>query len=107
MKDLNNKSITREAQVRSREASCGSSVDQTDELMYKNVIGGTECGRAGPGSRSPLGQTRCVYDAVVSGRCINLSGEVSSCGLSELQSAQDQASSPASDGGVSTDAEVS
>jgi hypothetical protein len=33
VKDLNNKSITKEAQVRIREASCGSSVDQTDELM--------------------------------------------------------------------------
>ena len=40
MRDLNNNIITREAQVRNREVACESSVDQTDELMNKNVIGG-------------------------------------------------------------------
>jgi hypothetical protein len=100
VRDLNNNSITREAQVRSREASCGSSVDQTGEPMYKNTVGGTEDGRAGPGSQSPSGQIRCVNGAVVSGKCINLSGEVSVTGVPEFQSAHDQASSSVSDGGV-------
>ncbi|HBR95527.1 MAG TPA: hypothetical protein DEA90_15300, partial [Opitutae bacterium] len=42
MKDLNNKSITREAQVRNREVTCGSSVDQTDELMLQVPPKGNE-----------------------------------------------------------------
>jgi RNA-directed DNA polymerase len=100
VKDLNKPSITREAQVRSREAGCESSVDQTDELMYKNVIEGADSGRAGQGSRSPSGQTGSVNDAVVSGKGINLSGETSAIGLPGLQSAHEQTSSSASDGGV-------
>ena len=65
MRDLNNKSINREAQGRSREAWSERSVYQTDEPMNKNVIGGADGGRAGPGSQSPSGQTRYVNDAVV------------------------------------------
>ena len=107
VKDLNNKSITREAQVRNREATCGRSVDQTNELMNKNVIGGANGGRVSPGLRSPSGQTRSVYDAVVLGKGINLSGEASIGGLSELQSAHEPASSLASDGEVITDGGVS
>ena len=107
MRDLNNIIITREAQVRSREALCESSVYQTDEPMYKNVIGGADGGRAGPGSQSPSGQTGCVNGAVVSGKGINLSGEASVGGLSELKSAQEQASSSASDGKVIADRGVS
>ena len=100
MKDLNNKSITREAQVRSREAGCESSVDQTDELMYKNAIGGADSGRAGPGSRSPSGQTGGVNGAVASGKGISLSEEASIAGLPGLQSARETASSSVSDGAV-------
>ena len=107
MKDLNNIIITREAQGRSREAVSESSVYQTGELMDKNAIGGTDGGRAGPGSRSPSGQTRCVYGAVASGKCINLSGEASKVGLSELQSAREQAGSVVSNGGVIDDGGVS
>ena len=107
VKDLNTKSITREAQAHNREVMCESSVYQTDELMNKNVIEGADSGRAGPGSRSPSGQTGSVNDAVVSGKGINLSGEASTGGLSELKSAQEQASSPASDGGVTIDRGVS
>ena len=99
--------ITREAQERSREAGFESSVDQTDELMNKNAIGGAEGGRAGPGSRSPSGQTRCVYGAVASGKYINLSGKASKVGLSELKSAREQAGSAASNGGVIDDGGVS
>ena len=107
MRDLNNIIITGEAQVRSREALCESSVYQTDELMDRNVIGGADSGRAGQGSRSPTGQTGSVNDAVVSGQGINLSGEASVGGLSELKSAQEQASSSASDGKVIADRGVS
>ena len=83
VKDLNNKSITREAQAQNREVPCESSVDlprreattpqpaqrriTTDELMYKNVMGGANGGRVSPGLRSPSGQTRSVNGAVVSG----------------------------------------
>ena len=107
MKDLNNKSITREAQVRNREVTCGSSVDQTDEPMNKNGIGGADSGRAGPGSRSPSGQTGSVNVAVVSGRGINLSREASLGGLSELKSAHSKASSLGSDAEVITEGGVS
>lgn len=99
--------ITREAQVHNREVMCERSVDQTDELMDKNVIGGADSGRAGQGSRSPTGQTGSVNDAVVSGQGINLSGEASIVDLPELQFAQEQASSLASDGGVIIDGGVS
>ena len=87
MRDLNNKLITREAQGRSREAWSERSVYQTDELMDKNVIGGAEGGRAGQGSRSPSGQTRCVNGAVVSRKIINLPGEASNDGGARLKSA--------------------
>ena len=100
MKDLNNKIITREAQGRNREVSSESSVDQTDELMNKNVIGGAESGRVGQGSRSPSGQTGSANDAVVSGKGISLSGEASCPGRSGFQSTRKQAGSHASDGGV-------
>ena len=92
VKDLNTKSITREAQAHNREVMCESSVYQTDELMNKNVIEGADSGRAGPGSRSPSGQTGSVNDAVVSGKGINLSGEASMSGSPELQPAQEPAS---------------
>ena len=98
MRDLNNNPITREAQGRSREAVSESSVDQTDEPMNKNVIGGADGGRAGPGSRSPSGQTGCVNGAVVSGKVIDLSGEASAGGLEGLQSARTNPDSHASDG---------
>ena len=107
MRDLNNNSITREAQLQNREVLWGSSVDQTDEPMNKNVIGGTDGGRAGPGSRSPSGQTRCVNDAVVSGKCINLSGETSTGGLTGLESAHSKLSVSASNGGDRADRGVS
>ena len=107
MRDLNNKSITREAQGRSREAWSERSVDQTDEPMNKNVIGGADGGRAGQGSQSPSGQTRCVNDAVVSGQCINLSGEASNGGLTGLKSAHSKSSVSASNSGDSTDRGVS
>ena len=79
----------------------------TDEPMNKNVIGGADGGRAGPGSRSPSGQTRCVNDAVVSGKCINLSGEASSGSLTGFQSTHSKLSVSASNGGDSTDRGVS
>ena len=107
MRDLNNKLITREAQGRSREAWSERSVYQTDELMNKNVIGGAENGRVGPGSQSPLGQIRCVNDAVVSGQCINLSGEASTDGLTGLKSARLKSSVSASNGRDSIDGGVS
>ena len=72
-----------------------------------HVIGGADGGRAGPGSRSPSGQTRCVNDAVVSGQYINLSGEVSTGGLTGLQSAHLKSGVSASNGGDSADGEVS
>jgi hypothetical protein len=50
VKDLKNKTITSEAQGRNREVTSESSVDQTDELMNKNVIGGADSGRASQGS---------------------------------------------------------
>lgn len=87
MKDLNNIIITREAQGRNREVGSEGSVYQIDEPMDKNVIGGTEGGRAGQGSRSPSGQTRCVNDAVVSRKVINLPGEASNDGRAWLKSA--------------------
>ena len=107
MRDLNNNSITREAQLQNREVLWESSVDQTDEPMNKNVIGGVDGGRAAPGSRSPSGQTRCVNDAVVSGKCINLSGEASNGGLTGLKSAHSKSSVSASNSGDSTDRGVS
>ena len=107
MRDLNNKLITREAQGRSREAWSERSVYQTDELMNKNVIGDAESGRVGQGSQSPLGQIRCVNDAVVSGQYINLSGEASSGSLTGLESAHSKSSVSASNGGDSTDRGVS
>ena len=107
MRDLNNNIITREAQVRNREVACESSVDQTDELMNKNVIGGAENGRVGQGSQSPLGQIRCVNGAVVSGQYINLSGEASSGSLTGFQSTHSKLSLSASNGGDSTDRGVS
>ena len=82
-------------------------MDQTDEPINKNLIGGADGGRAGPGSRSPSGQTRCVNDAVVSGKCINLSGEASNGGLAGLKSAHSKSSVSASNGGDSTDRGVS
>ena len=72
-----------------------------------HVIGGADGGRAGPGSRSPSGQTRCINDAVVSGKCINLSGEASNGGLAGLKSAHSKSSVSASNGGDSTDRGVS
>ena len=107
MRDLNNKLITREAQGRSREAWSERSVYQTDELMDKNVIGGAESGRVGQGSQSPIGQTRCVNDAVVSVQCINLSGETSTSSLTGLQSAHLKPSVSASNGRDSADRGVS
>ena len=107
MRDLNNKLITREAQGRSREAWSERSVNQTDEPMNKNVIGGTDGGRAGQGSRSPSGQTACVNDAVVSRKCINLSGEASTGSLTGLQSAHLKSGVSASNDGDGTDGEVS
>ena len=86
MKDLNI-IITREAQGRNREVGSEGSVYQIDEPMDKNVIGGTEGGRAGQGSRSPTGQTRCVNGAVVSRKVINLPGEASNDGRAWLKSA--------------------
>ena len=86
MKDLN-KIITREAQGRNREVGSEGSVYQIDEPMNKNVIGGAEGGRAGQGSRSPSGQTRCVNDAVVSRKVTNLPGEASIDGRARLKSA--------------------
>lgn len=77
VKDLDNNSITSESQLQTREGLWGSSAEQTDEPMYKNAIGGADGGRAGPGSRSPTGQSGSVNGAVVSGKRINLSGEVS------------------------------
>ena len=87
MKDLNNIIITREAQGRNREVASEGSVEQIDEPMDKNVIGGAEGGRAGQGSRSPSGQTRCVNDAVVSRKATNLPGEASMDGRVRLKSA--------------------
>jgi len=107
MRDLNNNSITREAQGRSREAWSERSVYQTDEPINKNVIGGADGGRAGPGSQSPSGQTRCVNDAVVSGQCINLSGEASTGSLTGLQSAHSKSSVSTSDGSNRADRGVS
>ena len=107
MKDLNNNPITREAQLQNREVLWGSSVDQTDEPMNKNVIGGANGGRAGQGSRSPSGQTRCVNDAVVSGQCINLSGEASNGSLTGFESTHSKSSVSASNGGDNTDRGVS
>ena len=54
--------------------------------MNKNAIGGADGGRAGQGSRSPSGQTECVNGAAVSGKGINLSGEVSPHGSGGFQS---------------------
>ena len=75
--------------------------------MYKNVIGGADSGRAGQGSRSPSGQTGCVNGAVVSGQGINLSGEASNRGVSELQSAQTSSCSRVSNGADVSDGGVS
>ena len=75
--------------------------------MNKNVIGGVDGGRAGQGSRSPSGQTRCVNDAVVSGKCINLSGEASTGSLTGFQSTHSKLSVSVSNGGNSSDRGVS
>lgn len=72
--------------MRNREGPCESSVEQTDELMDKNAIGGDSGGRAGQGSRSPLDQTAGVNGAVVSGKGNGLSGETSSGGPFGVQS---------------------
>ena len=117
MRDLNNKSITREAQVRNREVAYASSVDlpknvmttpqrakrdiTTDEPMNKNVIAGADGGRACPGSRSLSGQTGCLNDAGVSGKCINLSGEASTGSLTGFESTHSKSSVPVSNGGDS------
>ena len=79
----------------------------TDEPMNKNVIGGADGGRAGQGSQSPSGQTRCLNDAVVSGQYLNLSGEVSTGGLTGFQSTHLKSGVSASNGGDSADREVS
>jgi len=87
--------ITSEAQLQNREVLWESSVDQTDEPMNTNVIGGADGGRAGQGSRSPLGQTESVNGAVVSGKGNGLSREASMGCPSEVQSPRFRAVVPA------------
>ena len=50
---------------------------QTDEPMYKNVIGGMCDGVSGPRIAKPFEQVAYVNGAVVSEESINLSGEAS------------------------------
>ena len=69
--------ITREAQGQSREALSERSVYQSDEPMYKNVIGGVGCGMSGPRIAKSSELATSVNGAVVSEEIINLSREAS------------------------------
>ena len=69
--------ITSRPQGQSRETMSEGSVMQTDEPMYKNVIGGMCDGVSGPRIAKPFEQVACVNGAVVSVESINLSGEAS------------------------------
>jgi len=68
--------ITRETQGRSREAGSEGSVNQTDKPMNKNIIGGSDSGRVGQGLQSPSGKTGGVNAVVVSGKYMDLPGEI-------------------------------
>ena len=70
--------ITREAQVHNREVMCERSVDQTDELMDKNVIEGSAPWASVPSDAKPiLGSRRRVNDAFARWKLAFLSGEAS------------------------------
>jgi len=94
----NNSKITREAQGQIREALSEGSVYQTDEPMYKNVIGGVGCGMSGPRIAKSFELAIHVNGAVMSERIIGLSREISVDGSEGFQATHTTSVTVASNG---------